>query len=87
MEQKSKFDKVMGTKDVLVIGFGAMIGWGWVVNSGDWITTAGFMGSVLAFLIGGWILLGVVFYFYSKKKYGADFGQDIIIKLDENLKE
>ena len=59
MEQKSKFDKVMGTKDVLVIGFGAMIGWGWVVNSGDWITTAGFMGSVLAFLIGGAMVLFV----------------------------
>lgn len=53
MEQKSKFDKVMGAWDILVIAFGAMIGWGWVINSGDWITTAGFMGSIIAMLIGG----------------------------------
>lgn len=53
MEQKSKFDKVMGSWDILVIAFGAMIGWGWVINSGDWITTAGFMGSIIAMLIGG----------------------------------
>ena len=59
MANKSKFDKVMGAKDVLVIAFGAMIGWGWVVNSGDWITTAGFMGSIIAFLIGGAMVLFV----------------------------
>lgn len=53
MEQKSEFDKVMGAWDILVIAFGAMIGWGWVINSGDWITTAGFAGSIIAMLIGG----------------------------------
>lgn len=53
MEQKSKFDRVMGAWDILVIAFGAMIGWGWVINSGDWVTTAGFMGSMIAMLIGG----------------------------------
>ena len=53
MEQKSKFDKVMGAWDILVIAFGAMIGWGWVINSGDWITTAGFAGSIIAMLTGG----------------------------------
>ena len=33
MEQKSKFDKVMGAWDILVIAFGAMIGWGWVIRA------------------------------------------------------
>ncbi len=59
MEQKSKFDKVMGAWDILVIAFGAMIGWGWVINSGDWITTAGFMGSIIAMLIGGMMVFFV----------------------------
>lgn len=59
MEQKSKFDKVMGGWDILVIAFGAMIGWGWVINSGDWITTAGFMGSIIAMLIGGLMVIFV----------------------------
>ena len=33
MEQNSKFDKVMGSWDILVIAFGAMIGWGWVISN------------------------------------------------------
>ena len=59
MENKSKFDKVMGSWDILVIAFGAMIGWGWVINSGDWLSTAGFMGSLIAFAIGGLMVLFV----------------------------
>ena len=32
MEQKkSEFNKVLNAWDILVIAFGAMIGWGWVV--------------------------------------------------------
>lgn len=30
-------------------------------------------------VVGAWILLGVFFYGYSKKKYGAEFGRDIFI--------
>jgi hypothetical protein len=38
MEQKkSEFNKVLNAWDVLVIAFGAMIGWGWVVSTGGWI--------------------------------------------------
>lgn len=51
--EKSKFDKVLGAKDIFVIAFGAMIGWGWVINSGDWLTNAGVLGSIIAFIIGG----------------------------------
>lgn len=54
MEQKSSsFDKVLSSWDILVIAFGAMIGWGWVVSSGSWITTGGVMGAALGFVIGG----------------------------------
>ena len=49
----------MNAKDILVIALGAMIGWGWVVNSGTWIQTAGFMGSILAFAIGGTMIIFV----------------------------
>lgn len=30
-----------------------MIGWGWVVTAGLWITEAGSLGAILAFVIGG----------------------------------
>ena len=55
MENKktSDFDKVLGAWDILVIAFGAMIGWGWVVSSGDWIGSGGVMGAILGFVIGG----------------------------------
>lgn len=61
MENKSKFDKVMGSWDILVIAFGAMIGWGWVINSGDWLTTAGTLGTIIAFIIGGAMVVCVGF--------------------------
>jgi amino acid transporter len=56
---KSKFDKVLSTKDIFVLAFGAMIGWGWVVNTGIWIETAGALGAALAFVIGGIMVLFV----------------------------
>ena len=50
---RRELNKVLNTGDVLVVAFGAMIGWGWVVSSGDWIRKAGILGTVIAFLIGG----------------------------------
>lgn len=51
--RSSKFNKVLNASDVLVVAFGAMIGWGWVVSSGGWIQTAGVMGTMVGFIIGG----------------------------------
>ena len=50
---ESRFKKVMSTTDILVLAFGAMIGWGWVVSSGRWIQNAGTIGTVIGFIIGG----------------------------------
>lgn len=49
----SEFDKVLSAWDILVIAFGAMIGWGWVVSTGDWIMKGGIVGAMLGFAIGG----------------------------------
>lgn len=51
--KKSEFDKVFSAWDILVIAFGAMIGWGWVVSSGDWITRGGVIGAAIGFALGG----------------------------------
>lgn len=40
MSKNDNFDKVLNKSDVFVLAFGAMIGWGWVVLSGEWIQTA-----------------------------------------------
>lgn len=52
-KKKSEFDKVFSMWDILVIAFGAMIGWGWVVSTGDWIQAGGALGAALGFCIGG----------------------------------
>ncbi len=54
MEKKqSEFKKVFSAWDILVIAFGAMIGWGWVVSSGGWIQKGGVLGAALGFVVGG----------------------------------
>jgi len=52
----SDFNRVLGRLDVFTLSFGAMIGWGWVVLTGECILDAGVMGSMLAFLLGGAIV-------------------------------
>ncbi|MCY9401935.1 APC family permease [Bacillus haynesii] len=60
---KQQMKKTMSQTDVLFLAIGAMLGWGWVVLSGDWISTAGFLGSTIAFIIGGIlvILIGLTY--------------------------
>ncbi|MFB9775843.1 APC family permease [Brevibacterium otitidis] len=57
------FVKVLGSVDVLFIGFGAMIGFGWIVLTGGWLNDAGTLGALLAFAAGGIIMafVGVVY--------------------------
>ena len=52
-KKQSEFDKVFSAWDILVIAFGAMIGWGWVVSSGSWIGKGGVRGAALGFVLGG----------------------------------
>lgn len=57
--QNSKFERVLGKKDVFSIAFGAMIGWGWVVLAGSWIQKAGTLGAIISFVLGGVLVLFV----------------------------
>lgn len=59
MSDQQKLLKILGNKDVLALAFGAMIGWGWVVTTGLWITEAGSLGAILAFAIGGILVIFV----------------------------
>ncbi|MCJ0930113.1 amino acid permease [Virgibacillus halodenitrificans] len=55
--KEQKLLKILGNKDVIALAFGAMIGWGWVVTTGLWITEAGSLGAILAFAIGGTLVV------------------------------
>ncbi len=48
---------MLGRRDILALAFGAMIGWSWVVLTGAWIGSAGTMGAITAFVIGGVAIL------------------------------
>jgi amino acid transporter len=45
--------RVLARWDVLALAFGAMIGWGWIALTGQFIVNAGSGGAMLAFAIGG----------------------------------
>jgi amino acid transporter len=48
-----RFVRVLKTRDVIVLAFGAMIGWSWVLMTGFWVETAGSLGTLLAFAAAG----------------------------------
>jgi APA family basic amino acid/polyamine antiporter len=53
------FIRVIRRKEVFALSFGAMIGWSWVALTGNWIDAAGSFGAILAFLIGGAVVVFV----------------------------
>jgi len=48
-----QFNRVLRSRDVITLGFGAMIGWSWVLMTGYWVSEAGSAGTVIAFAAGG----------------------------------
>ena len=52
MQAPPQLRKIIGRREVLGLAFGAMIGWSWVVLSGEMIARAGTIGSMLALAAG-----------------------------------
>jgi APA family basic amino acid/polyamine antiporter len=50
------FARVLRRRDVVALAFGAMIGWSWIILTGEWIETAGPIGAIAAFLAGGMVI-------------------------------
>ncbi len=51
--QSDRFARVLTRWQVLALSFGAMIGWSWVLMTGHWVQTAGTLGTLIAFSVGG----------------------------------
>jgi len=51
------FARVLRAHDVFTLAFGAMIGWSWVLLTGYWVETAGSLGTLIAFLAGGSVIV------------------------------
>lgn len=62
-QETAKFAKVLKSREVVALAFGAMIGWSWVLMTGVWLTDAGTLGTLIAFSIGGFAvaLIGLTY--------------------------
>lgn len=56
MANEVSFIRVLGRGEVLAVAFGAMIGFGWIVLTGEFLDGAGTLGAALAFVVGGIIM-------------------------------
>ena len=50
---EGRFAKVLKSREVVALSFGAMIGWSWVLVTGTWLIEAGTLGTLIAFTFGG----------------------------------
>ena len=50
--KRGELEKTLGTKDIIALAFGTMIGWGWIMLAGTWVATGGSIGAIIAFGIG-----------------------------------
>ncbi|MDR2295710.1 MAG: APC family permease [Clostridiales Family XIII bacterium] len=50
--ERQSLKRTMKSLDVVALAFGTIIGWGWVILLGGWVSSAGVVGAVIAFVIG-----------------------------------
>lgn len=49
---RQELQKSLSAKDILALAFGTMVGWGWIMLAGRWVSQGGTAGAVIAFAIG-----------------------------------
>ena len=56
-------EKSFKSRDVLAMAFGTMIGWGWIMLSGQWAASAGMAGAICAYAVGAvlCVFVGLVY--------------------------
>jgi amino acid transporter len=64
-EGEAGLSKVLGRVDVLALAFGAMIGFGWIVLTGDFLDGAGTLGAASGILIGA-VVMGFIALTYAE---------------------
>lgn len=57
--ERNTLGKVMSFWDYIGLGLGIVIGVGWVVYTGQWLTDGGPLGTIIAFILGGLLLLPI----------------------------
>lgn len=57
--QRPQLQKGIGKAGLFSLAFGAMIGVGWVTAMGTWLSNAGPLGAIIAFALGGLLMLAI----------------------------
>ncbi len=57
--QRETLERSIPFRNYVALGLGVIVGVGWVVYSGQWLQEGGPMGAMLAFLLGGLLLLPI----------------------------
>jgi len=57
--QRETLERSIPFRNYVALGLGVIVGVGWVVYSGQWLQDGGPMGAMLAFLLGGLLLLPI----------------------------
>jgi len=57
--QRQALERSIPFRSYVALGLGVIVGVGWVVYTGEWLQLGGPMGAMLAFLIGGLLLLPI----------------------------
>ncbi len=51
--ERQTFAKTLGRGEIWAFAFGSIVGWGWVMLAGGWVSSAGTVGAIVAFIIAG----------------------------------
>lgn len=63
--ERTSLGKTLKRKDIWAFAFGAIVGWGWIMLTEDWVTSAGTIGAIIALLIGA-AMAGIVGIIYAE---------------------
>lgn len=69
--------QALRAREYFTLAFGTMVGVGWVVVIGDWLSRGGAGGAMLGFLIGGLVLIPVAYVYGRLTERMPDAGSEI----------
>jgi len=74
----AQLNKQIKYRQLFTIGFGSIIGVGWMIMAGVWISTAGPIGAIIAFLIGAFAISIISFCYGELGSAFPHSGGDIV---------
>ena len=61
--ERQTFAKTLGRGEIWAFAFGSVVGWGWVMLAGGWVSSEGSVGAIIAFVVAGLVcgFIGMAF--------------------------